>query len=71
MECGGVMQLVALVTMAYSENLLNLDQNEEVQANAAEILANVSRYNCELTVKYFNVEVVLKAPWGGGGGGRS
>ena len=58
MEADGVKTLVRLVTQAYSENLLNLDQNEEVQANGAEILANVSRFNSELTVKHFNASVV-------------
>ena len=58
LEIDGVKKLVKLVTQAYSENLLNLDQNEEVQANAAEILANVSRFNGELTSKHFDCSVI-------------
>ena len=58
MEYEGVPRLVDLVSMAFSENLLDLDQNDEVQANAAEILANVSRFNCELTVSSFNSAVI-------------
>jgi hypothetical protein len=39
----------------YIENLLDSDQNDEVQANAAELLANVSRYNGDLTGKLIHV----------------
>ena len=58
MEAGGVEKMVKLVSHAYSENLLDLDQNDEVQANAMEMLANVSRVNGEFTVKFFNPEVI-------------
>jgi hypothetical protein len=54
----GIPALLELVTRAYAENLFDLDQNDEVQANAVEILANVSRFNCEMTVDAFNNEVV-------------
>ena len=40
------------------KNLLDLDQNDEVQANAMEMLANVSRVNGEFTAKFFNPEVI-------------
>ena len=58
MEAGGVAEMVRLITQAYSENLLDLDQNDEIQANAAEMLANVSRVNGEFTCKYFDARVV-------------
>ena len=58
MENGGVAEMVRLITQAYSENLLDLDQNDEIQANAAEMLANVSRVNGEFTTKYFDARVI-------------
>jgi hypothetical protein len=58
MEGGGVREMVRLVTQAYSQNLLDLDQNDEVQANAAEMLANVSRVNGEFTGQYFDRGVI-------------
>jgi hypothetical protein len=58
MEHGGVGVMVNLVAHAYSENLLDLDQNDEVQANAMEMLANVSRVNSEHTTKYFTTKVI-------------
>ena len=58
MEAGGIERMVKLVSHAYSENLLDLDQNDEVQANAMEMLANVSRVNGEFTAKFFNAEVI-------------
>lgn len=58
MEHGGVQVMVNLVSHAYSENLLDLDQNDEVQANAMEMLANVSRVNSEHTTKFFNTQVI-------------
>jgi hypothetical protein len=51
---------VNLVALSYSENLLDLDQNDEVQANAMEALANVSRVNGEFTTKYFDRAVINK-----------
>lgn len=58
MQANGVEIVVNLVTQAYSENLLDLNQNDELQANAAEILANISRFNCELTIQQFNPHVI-------------
>ena len=58
LEESGTPVILEIVTRAYTENLFDLDQNDEVQANAIEVLANVSRYNCELTVDAFNNEVV-------------
>ena len=58
MESGGVEVMVDLVAEAYSENLLDLDQNDEVQANAMEMLANVSRVNGAFTSKFFNNKVI-------------
>lgn len=58
MAHGGVQVMVNLVSHAYSENLLDLDQNDEVQANAMEMLANVSRVNSEHTTKFFNTQVI-------------
>jgi hypothetical protein len=58
MEADGVLTMVSLVIKTYSENLLDIDQNDEVQANACEMLANISRYNSELTTVYFNGGVI-------------
>jgi HEAT repeat protein len=58
LECNGVEILVKVVTQAYSENLLDLDQNDEVQANAAEMLANVSRFSVDSTVPYFSGKII-------------
>lgn len=58
MQAGGVETVVYLVTQSYSENLLDLNQNDELQANASEILANISRFNCELTIQQFNPHVI-------------
>lgn len=58
MEANGVEVMVNLVAHAYSENLLDLDQNDEVQANAMEMLANISRVNSAFTAKYFNSKVI-------------
>ena len=41
-----------------SENLFDSDQNDEIQSNAAELLANVSRYDGEFTAKYFDIPVM-------------
>jgi len=54
MECDGVKAVVRVLAQTYSENLLDSDQNDEVQANAAEMLANVSRFNGEQTATYFD-----------------
>ena len=40
------------------ENLFDSDQNDEIQSNAAEVLANVSRYNGEHAAKYFDIPVM-------------
>ena len=45
-------------THTHTENLLDSDQNDEIQANAAELLANVSRYNGEFTAQYFDDAVM-------------
>lgn len=58
LEYDGVNVMVNVVTHAYSENLLDLDQNDEVQANAAEMLANVSRYSVESTVPHFSGKII-------------
>lgn len=58
MQAGGVQVMVNLVAHAYSENLLDMDQNDEVQANAMEMLANVSRVNGEFTTKFFDSKVI-------------
>ena len=58
MECDGVKAIVRVLASTYSENLLDSDQNDEVQANAAELLANVSRFNGELTAQYFDAPVL-------------
>lgn len=58
LEADGVQVMVQLITRAYTENLLDIDQNDEVQANAVEMLANVSRYNMESTNQYFDGAVV-------------
>jgi hypothetical protein len=58
LENDGVNVMVRVVTQAYSENLLDLDQNDEVQANAAEMLANVSRFSVDATTPYFGGPVI-------------
>jgi len=58
MQCGGVKVMVNLVAHAYSENLLDMDQNDEVQANAMEMLANISRVNGEFTTKFFDSKTI-------------
>lgn len=58
LEADGVSIMVHLLTTAFSENLLDIDQNDEVQANAAEMLANVSRYDCAETTSKFNGKVI-------------
>ncbi|KAJ1435312.1 armadillo-type protein [Ochromonadaceae sp. CCMP2298] len=58
LEYGGVDIMVSVVTSAHSENLLDLDQNDEVQANASEMLANVSRFSIDTTVGLFRGRVI-------------
>lgn len=58
LEENGVMMIAQLLTLSATENLLDLDQNDAIQANAAEVLTNVSRYNCELTIKQFSGAVI-------------
>lgn len=58
LEANGVPVMVDMLTNAGSENFMDTDQNDEVQSNASEILANISRYDCELTVKHFNGAVI-------------
>lgn len=58
MTCEGVVDIVKLLVGVYSDNFLDSDQNDEVQANASEILANISRFNCEMTVKHFDGKVI-------------
>lgn len=36
-----------------NENLLDMDQGDEIQANTAELLTNISRYNTAATIPYF------------------
>ena len=54
----GVKAMVRLIVGSYSENLLNLDQNDEVHANACEMLANVSRFNTADTSTFFDGPVI-------------
>lgn len=54
LEANGVKMMVTVMTSAYSENLLDFDQNDEVQANAAEMLANVSRFSTQDSVRHFD-----------------
>lgn len=57
-EADGVNKMVKLIVDSFSENLLDLDQNDEVQANAVEMLANTSRYCSDETNKYFDKSVI-------------
>jgi predicted nucleic acid-binding Zn-ribbon protein len=52
-EYHGIQKLISIIVYSYSENLLDLDQNDEVHANAAETLANISRFNTKESIKYF------------------
>lgn len=58
LEANGVEIMVSILTASLTENLLDIDQNDEVQANAAEMLANVSRFDCPMTVTMFNGKVI-------------
>lgn len=61
-DSNGVAVMIKLITQSYSENLLDLDQNDEVQANAAELFANVSRYMTDYTAIFFDsaaIDVVV------------
>jgi hypothetical protein len=58
LDAGGVQTMVRMITTPYTENLLDLDQNDEVQANAAEMLANVSRFNFSKINEYFDGPVI-------------
>ena len=58
LEANGVPVMVSVLTNAGSENFMDTDQNDEIQSNASEILANISRYDCELTVQHFNGAVI-------------
>lgn len=58
LELNGVDIIVHVITNAYSENLLDLDQNDEVQANAAELLANISRFSLDSTVIHFKGRII-------------
>jgi hypothetical protein len=58
LECNGVEEMILLLTTVKGENFLNPDQLDEIQANAAEILANISRFDCDLTIRHFNVSVI-------------
>jgi hypothetical protein len=52
-ENNGISRLISIIISSYSENLLDIDQNDEVHANAAETLANVSRFNNKSSISYF------------------
>jgi hypothetical protein len=54
----GVATIFNIINKPYSENLLDLDQNDEVQANAVEILTNISRYNCEQLSSSFDGDTI-------------
>lgn len=54
----GLPKIMKVITQSYSENLLDLDQNDEVHANASEVLANISRFNTKDSIKYFTSEVI-------------
>jgi len=58
LEEGGVEEMVKLLTSVRSENFMDTDQNDEVQSNASEILANISRFDCDLTIQHFNGNVI-------------
>ena len=58
LRADGVNVMVTILTTSLTENLLDIDQNDEVQANSAEMLANVSRFDCPMTVTMFNGKVV-------------
>jgi len=57
-ENDGVRVVIAMMKSSYSENLLDLDQNDEVQANAAELLANISRFSLDSTVIHFKGRII-------------
>lgn len=58
MSINGVATLICIIKRSISENLLDLDQNNEVQANAIETLTNISRYNCDMLAAKFDSETI-------------
>ena len=58
LENDGLTAVTRILSQTYSENLLDGDQNDEVQANCSEVLANVSRFNGDMTAEYFNADVI-------------
>lgn len=57
-DADGIQIMVNLIAQAYTENLLDMDQNDEIQANAAEMLTNVTRYGGKGTTKVFNSALI-------------
>jgi HEAT repeat protein len=58
MDAGGIPMIVSLVVNSHTENLLDLDQSDEIQSNASEILANATRYNFERIAELFDQHVI-------------
>ena len=57
-DADGIQIMVKLISQAYTENLLDMDQNDEIQANAAEMLTNVTRYGGKGTTSVFNAALI-------------
>jgi hypothetical protein len=60
-ENNGISRLISIIISSYSENLLDIDQNDEVHANAAETLANVSRFNNKSSISYFLSNTIVSS----------
>jgi hypothetical protein len=58
MDAGGIPMIVSLVVNSHTENLLDLDQSDEIQSNASEILANATRYNFGRIAELFDQHVI-------------
>ncbi|RYH29216.1 hypothetical protein EON65_09300 [archaeon] len=57
-ENDGVAVSVKVLVNPNTENLLDSDQSDEVQANISELLTNVSRYNTDATISYFTEDII-------------
>lgn len=58
LHSNGLQSIIKLIVHCHTENALDLDQNDEIQANAAEILANTSRYYSLESIQYFDNEII-------------
>lgn len=58
LDMGGIQLVMKIVERVHSENILDLDQNDEVQVNSIEILTNASRFECDSIMMSFDEGIV-------------